>query len=101
MNTSDMVDVLVEAYEGRLKKKNAREMLVGVFDTIRSALESGDKVSIKGFGTFAVKVRPAREAREGINPFTGEATVFEARPATKVVKFRPAKALKDAVAQQK
>ncbi len=39
--------------------------------------------------------KPARKARKGINPFTGEATVFKARPASIQVKVRPLKRLKD------
>jgi hypothetical protein len=42
--------------------------------------------------------KPATKERKGINPFTGEATVFKAKPARKVVKGRPVKAVKDAVA---
>jgi nucleoid DNA-binding protein len=41
--------------------------------------------------------KPATKARKGINPFTGEETMFKARPARKVVKIQPLKALKDAV----
>lgn len=41
--------------------------------------------------------KPARKARKGINPFTKEATVFKARPATTAVKVMPLKALKDMV----
>ena len=42
--------------------------------------------------------KPATKARKGINPFTKEPTVFKAKPARKVVKGRPVKAAKDAVA---
>jgi nucleoid DNA-binding protein len=44
-----------------------------------------------------VKKKPATKARKGINPFTGEATVFKAKPARKVVKIRPLKKMKDMV----
>ena len=39
--------------------------------------------------------KPATKAREGINPFTKEKTTFKAKPARKVIKVRPLKALKD------
>jgi hypothetical protein len=42
--------------------------------------------------------KPATKARKGINPFTKEPTVFKAKPARKVVKARPVKAAKDAIA---
>ncbi|NOY61625.1 MAG: integration host factor, partial [Gammaproteobacteria bacterium] len=41
--------------------------------------------------------KPAKKARKGINPFTGEMITFKAKPATTVVKIRPLKALKDMV----
>jgi nucleoid DNA-binding protein len=71
-----------------------------------AALEETMRVSIskKGPRTFvlpgvlkitAVAV-PAKKARKGINPFTGEETIFKAKPATVKVKVRPMKKLKDA-----
>ena len=42
-----------------------------------------------------VKKKPATKARKGINPFTGEETVFKAKPARRVIKIRPLKKLKD------
>jgi hypothetical protein len=41
--------------------------------------------------------KPARPAREGINPFTKEKQMFAAKPASKAVRARPVKAVKDAV----
>ena len=46
---------------------------------------------------MVVKKKPARKARRGINPFTGEEQMFKAKPATKVVKIRPLKKLKEMV----
>ncbi len=73
-------------------KVQAEQVVDTVFATIVSALKKGDDVSVAGFGIFTVKKRAARTAR---NPKTG-ATVQV--PATKVAKFKPAKALKEAVA---
>jgi len=53
------------------------ERLVGtVFDTIIGALERGDRVELRGFGAFSVRMR---EARIGRNPRTGEAVQVEAK----------------------
>jgi nucleoid DNA-binding protein len=48
-------------------------------------------------GLFKIKTveKPARKARKGINPFTGEETTFKARPRSTAVKIQPLKALKD------
>ena len=72
-------------------KVQAEEIVDGLFESIVSTLKKGGEVSIAGFGIFSVKARAARMAR---NPKTGEQVKVA---ATKVPKFRPAKALKDAV----
>ena len=68
------------------------EGIVDTFlDTVTSTLVSGEKVQLYGFGTFEVKERAAREGR---NPKTGESIMIS---ASKVPKFKPASALKNAV----
>ena len=78
--------------------KDVRAVIAALEETIRSS------ISKKGARTFvlpgilkitAVAV-PAKKARKGINPFTGEETIFKAKPATVKVKVRPMKKLKDA-----
>jgi nucleoid DNA-binding protein len=78
--------------------KDVRAVIGALEETIRVS------ISKKGPRTFvlpgilkitAVAV-PAKKARKGINPFTGEETIFKARPATVKVKVRPMKKLKDA-----
>ena len=84
---------LIEMVHGKLggTKVQAEEVVDGIIDAITSTLKKGDEVSIAGLGIFSVKDRAARTAR---NPKTGETVQV---PATKVPKFRAAKALKDAV----
>ena len=53
--------------------------------------------TVPGMMKITVQRKPATKARKGINPFTGEETVFKAKPARNVVKVRPLKGLKDAV----
>jgi DNA-binding protein HU-beta len=72
-------------------KTQSEEVIQMVIDSIISTLKTGNEVSLAGLGIFSVKQRAARDAR---NPKTGE-TVHV--PATKVPKFRAAKAFKDAV----
>jgi nucleoid DNA-binding protein len=54
-------------------------------------------VNIAGLMKLQVQRKPATKARPGVNPFTGEETVFKAKPARNVVKVRPLKTLKDMV----
>jgi hypothetical protein len=51
-----------------------------------------------GFAKFVVVKKPATKERKGVNPFTGLPAVFKAKPARKIVKARPVKAVKDVVA---
>jgi DNA-binding protein HU-beta len=76
--------------------KAAAEKAVGAFiNTVSNALKQGDRVTLVGFGSFEVS---QRQARTGRNPQTGkEINIAEA----KVPKFRPGKALKDAIASKK
>jgi nucleoid DNA-binding protein len=53
---------------------------------------------LHGLAKFSVHKKPARPAREGINPFTKQKQKFAAKPASKAVRARPVKAVKDAVA---
>lgn len=89
MNKADIVSK-VQATLG-CTKADAERAMETVIDNITSALKSGDEVSIAGLGIFVAKARPARTGR---NPRTGEQIRIA---ATRTPKFRPAKALKDAV----
>ena len=79
------------ANEAGLKKVEAERALSAVTGAIQSALASGQKVTLVGFGTFSVA---NRKARMGRNPRTKAPMQI---PAQKSVKFKPGKAMKDAV----
>lgn len=53
--------------------------------------------TLPGLFKIVTVKKPARKARKGVNPFTGEETVFKAKPASTTVKVRPLKRLKDMV----
>ncbi|MCI0542804.1 HU family DNA-binding protein [bacterium] len=89
MNKADLVEAVHGIVGGT--KKSAEDAVEKIISSIVDTLKSGNEVSISGLGIFSVKQRAAREAR---NPKTGAAVHV---PATRVPKFRAAKALKDAV----
>lgn len=80
-----------------LKKKD----IVSVFEHLSDIINGHVKKNAAGVctipGLMKIKVvrKPATKARKGINPFTGEPTVFKAKPARNIVKVQPLKALKD------
>lgn len=89
MNKADLAEKVHGVLGGT--KADAERAVECVVDGIVSGLKSGDEVSIAGLGIFSTKMRPARQGR---NPRTGETIQIV---AMRVPKFRPAKALKDAV----
>jgi nucleoid DNA-binding protein len=80
-----------------------RKQVGSVLDELESMVSRS--ISKKGLGEFTLpgllKIttvkKPARKARKGINPFTGEETTFKAKPASVAVKVRPLKKLKEFV----
>jgi len=80
------------AGETGLEKKKAQQALDVLLKTFSEELSAGNKISLVGFGNFAVA---KRDAREGRNPQTGEKIKI---PARNVVKFTPGKTLKEKVA---
>ncbi len=89
MNKSELIEVV--AKQSDISKAAAGRALDAAIAAIKQALKKGNDVTLVGFGTFTVAKRAARAGR---NPQTGEAIKIK---AAKLPKFRPGKALKDAV----
>ena len=89
MNKNDLITSVAES--SGLSKADAGRAVDGVFNSIASALASGDDVRIVGFGSFVVTNRAASTGR---NPRTGEEIKI---PASKQPKFRAGAPLKSAV----
>ncbi len=80
-----------------------KKQVASVFDELGILIErhikkrAVGKFTLPGLIKIEVKRKPATKARKGTNPFTGEETVFKAKPARNVVKTRPLKKMKDMV----
>jgi DNA-binding protein HU-beta len=92
---------LIEAITDHLGDGISKKQVKGVIEALATVgykeLKKSGEFVLHGFSKFIVKKKPARPARKGINPFTKEPTTFAAKPASKVVRSRPVKALKDAI----
>ncbi|MBP8303984.1 MAG: HU family DNA-binding protein [Phycisphaerae bacterium] len=81
----------------------AKKQVVAVFDAMAGQIKKSLKgrgpgmYTVPGLMKLTVVRKPATKARKGINPFTGEETMFKAKPARNIVKIRPLKTLKDMV----
>ncbi len=82
----------------------ARKDVAAVFESLNGQIKSSlggrgaaGMFTVPGLLKMRVVKKPARKARMGTNPFTGEEMMFKAKPATKVVKVSALKGLKDMV----
>jgi DNA-binding protein HU-beta len=89
MNKSELIEHI--AKQADISKAAATRALDAIVGGVKSTLKKSGSVTIVGFGTFAVTKRAARTGR---NPRTGAAIKIK---AAKVPKFKPGKALKDAL----
>jgi nucleoid DNA-binding protein len=96
LTKSALVAHLAEA--AQVAAKDARALLAALEETMRVSIsKKGPRTFLlPGLLKITVTSVPAKPARKGINPFTGEPATFKARPATVKVKVRPMKKLKDA-----
>jgi nucleoid DNA-binding protein len=78
--------------------KDVRAVIAALEETIRASVgKKGPRTFVlPGLLKITAVAVPAKPARKGVNPFTGEETVFKAKPASVKVKVRPMKRLKDA-----
>jgi DNA-binding protein HU-beta len=78
-----------------------RQQVDAVFDSlnicIKKSLRSNGLFTVPGLMKMKVVKKPATKARKGVNPFTGEAMTFKAKPASKRVRVLPLKGLKTMV----
>lgn len=90
MTKSELIEILTEAND-MLNKREAELVVNTIFDGIGQALVDGDRVEIRGFGSFTVRNRDAREAR---NPKSGEIVQISAK---KTPFFKTGKELRERV----
>jgi len=96
MTKSELIEKITAEHDG-MSKKDVKGVLESLVTVGYKELKKSGAFLVPGFAKFVVIKKPATKEREGINPFTKEATVFKARPARKIVRARPVKAAKDAV----
>lgn len=89
MNKAQLINAM--SAEAQLSKTDAKKAVEAFIKTVTKAMTDGDKVTLVGFGTFAVGTRVARK---GVDPSTRKAMVI---PARKVVKFKAGVNLAEAV----
>ncbi|MGI8883469.1 MAG: integration host factor subunit beta [Pyrinomonadaceae bacterium] len=93
MTKADLVERV--AKEADMTKKDAEQLVEIIFDSIIASLNKGEKIELRGFGSFRVR---QRNARKGRNPKTGDSVDI---PAKRVAYFKPGKELKELINEGK
>ena len=89
MTKAELVDEV--GRQAALTRKHSEVIVDAVFSSIIEALQGGDKIELRGFGSFRVRHRASRTGR---NPKTGEGVLV---PAKKVPYFKPGKELRELI----
>jgi len=97
LSKSAFLQVLADKNDG-LTRKDVKGVVESIVAIGYQELKKNGVFVVPGLVKLLVVKKPATKARKGINPFTKEPTVFKAKPASKVIKGRPVKAAKDAIA---
>ncbi|MBN2430855.1 MAG: integration host factor subunit beta [Acidobacteria bacterium] len=89
MTKAELVNKIMQKTD--LGKKDAAVVVQTILDSIIESLQDGEKVELRGFGSFKIRVRGPRKGR---NPKTGESVDV---PAKKIPYFKPGKELRDLI----
>ena len=92
MTKSDLIDAIARE-QGHLAHKDVELAVKCILEHMSEALSSGDRIEIRGFGSFSLHFRPPRMGR---NPKTGEAVALAGKH---VPHFKPGKELRERVNQ--
>ena len=87
MTKAHLVDQIADSTE--LNKQECEKIVNSLFAAMTKAMQAGERIEIRGFGTFKVKDKAARQGR---NPRTGETVLV---PAKKVAAFKPSNEIDD------
>jgi len=97
LSKSEILKAVADSIGEEISPKHVKQVVETLVDVGHKELKKIGLFVLHGFAKFVVVKKPARPAREGINPFTKEKQKFAAKPASKGVRARPVKAIKDAV----
>jgi nucleoid DNA-binding protein len=98
MSKSELIQEIAEEHSGKLTRNDVKSVLSSLANVGYREINGAGAFVVPGFAKFVVIKKPATKAHKGINPFTKEPITFKAKPARKIIRARPVKAAKDAVA---
>jgi nucleoid DNA-binding protein len=97
LSKSDTLKAIAHTVGEEVSPKHIKKVFEALVAVAHRELKKAGVFVMHGLAKFTVVAKPARPAREGINPFTKQKQKFAAKPASKGVRARAVKAAKDAV----
>jgi nucleoid DNA-binding protein len=97
LSKAETLKAIGHAVGEEVSPKHVKAVLEHLVAVAHKELKKTGTFVLHGLAKFTVHKKPARPAREGINPFTKQKQKFAAKPASKAVRARAVKAVKDAV----
>jgi DNA-binding protein HU-beta len=97
LSKSGLINAVVDAV-GDVSRKQVKAVFDALTEVGHKELKKAGIFTVPGFAKFVVKKKKGTPAGERRNPFNGEMKFYPAKPASKTVRARPVKAIKDAVA---
>ena len=97
MSKSELIQKIVAQRSNKIARKDIKVVIESLAAIGYKELNKSGAFVLPGFAKFVVIKKPATKERSGINPFTKEPMIFKAKPARKIVRARPVKAIKAAV----
>jgi DNA-binding protein HU-beta len=95
MPKSEIIRKIAEQLSNEVTHNDIKRVLDALADVGHAELKQSGAFLLPGYAIFQVAEKPATPSHEGVNPFTKEPMTFQAKPASKMVRARPVKALKD------
>ena len=97
ISKTEILNAVAAIVGEEVSRQHIKEVVEALVVVGHAELKKSGIFVLPGFAKFVVVEKAERSAREGINPFTKEKQMFPAKPASKAVKAKPVKAIKDAV----
>src|SRR4029079_3185540 len=97
MSKSELIQKIVAQHSNKMARKDVKAVIESLAAIGYKDLNKSGAFVLPGLAKFVVIKKPATKERSGINPFTKEPMIFKAKPARKVVRARPVKAVTAAV----
>ena len=97
LSKSNLIQAIVEAVGEEVSRKQVKSILESLMTVGHRELKTVGVFTLPGFAKFRVIRKPATKARQGINPFTKQPMTYTAKSASKAVRARPSKAIRDAL----